>query len=32
VLDVDGEGVVRAMCPCGEVWRRNTQQTLNMVR
>jgi hypothetical protein len=24
VLDVDGEGVVRAMCPCGEVWRRES--------
>lgn len=32
VLDVDGEGVARAQCPCGEVWERDTQPTLNMVR
>lgn len=32
VLDVDGAGVVRAMCPCGEVWVRDTQVATSVIR
>jgi hypothetical protein len=32
VLDVDADGVARAQCPCGEVWKRDSQPATSVLR
>jgi hypothetical protein len=32
VLNVDGEGIASAVCPCGETWERDSETTVNLVR